>query len=79
MRIRKWLGALVMLATPAQRQHEPLKKYCSCGVLVWDVQHRGQLPRYEGCVICLGCGQDHSRVPTLLWLVRFYWKSLMKD
>ena len=74
----KGMGLLVGLATPSRWRREPLKKWCGCGALVWDVQHPGQLSSFQARTVCPGCGHDHSRAPTLAWLVRFYWKRLLK-
>jgi len=70
--------ALTLLLTPAKWRREPLRKWCDCGRQVWDVETRAQLSSFEARIVCWGCGKDHSRVPTLAWLVRFYRKRLLK-
>lgn len=67
-----------MLLLPVAWRREPLKLWCRCGRLVWDVPARRFLSSFEARTVCLGCGLDYSRVPTLAWLVRFYWKRLLK-
>ena len=75
---RPWLTWFLLLLLPARWRHEPLIKFCTCGTLIWHVQVPSQLSSYLATTICPGCGQDYSRVPTVWWAARFYWRRLRK-
>jgi hypothetical protein len=56
-----------------------IRKYCNCGILIWEVPSKRFLPRYEEKIICPKCGADHSRKAPMGYRIRHaFRKSKLK-